>query len=118
MDIPGIAEAPAAGLDSGFAAGIAMPCMFCGGIGVGDSAVDRGCIVVGILVGATGLACGFAVGFAAGFFFGAGIGIAMPFMSIPCIDCADAAPANANAVPTASAAKAMPFMQLLPVGAR
>jgi hypothetical protein len=115
MDIPGIAEAAAAGPDSVFAAGIAMPSIFCAGMGVGDAAVGRGREAGALLVGVTGLAGRVAVGFAAGFFFGAGIGIDMPFISIPC---ADAAPAEASVVLTASAAKAMRFMPLLHGGAR
>ena len=116
MDIPGIEETAAAGPDSVFAAGIAMPSMFCAGMGVGDAAVGPGRKAGGLLVGVTGLTCGFAGGFAAGFLVGAGI--AMPFMSIPCIDCADAAPAKASVVLTASAAKAARFMPLPPVGER
>ncbi|GLI99526.1 hypothetical protein Sbs19_33440 [Sphingobium sp. BS19] len=118
ISIPGIVEVPAAEPGSVFAAGIAIPSMFCAGMGVGDAAAGRGRDVSGLLVCGTGLACGLAIGFATGVFLGAGFGIAMPFMSIPCIDCADAAPAKASVVPTASAAKAMRFMPLLPVDAR
>jgi hypothetical protein len=118
MDIAGIAGALAAGAESVFAAGIAIPSIFWGGIGVGDAAVGLGCGAGGRLVGVAGLACSFAAGFAAGFFLGAGIGIAIPFMSISCIDCADVAPAKASVVPTASAAKTVRFMPRLRVGAR